>query len=342
LPVTPGTQCVTVGGAIANDVHGKNHHRAGTFGMHVRSFELLRSDGDRIRCSPDENPDWYNSTIGGMGLTGVVTQAEIQLKRVGSSTMDQETIRFDGLDEFFSLSTESDDDYEHTVAWIDCLATGNNLGRGLFSRANHAVAPNRKIAGPPRVRLRFPIGSPVSLVNGVTVKLFNEIYFRKQWRRRSRSSLHYQRCLYPLDAISAWNRLYGKKGFLQYQCVVPHHCAKDAITGMLRRIAAERCGSLLTVLKVFGDRRSPGRMSFPRPGVTLAVDFPNRGPATLRLLDSLDEITIEAGGAVYPAKDARMSAGSFRRYFPEWEEFVPFVDPRLSSAFWRRVSGQSS
>ena len=338
LSVTPGTQLVTVGGAIANDVHGKNHHRAGTFGRYVKSFELLRSDGTRLTCSPTENPDWFCATIAGLGLTGVITWVELQLKPIPGPFIDQEVIRYGRLDEFFELSRESDTEYEYTVTWVDCTATGGALGRGLFSRGN-AIAGGRPPPARTDSRLSFPFDPPFALVNGPSLRLFNALYYRRQRQERVRSIVHYRPFLYPLDAIGAWNRLYGSAGLLQYQCVVPHAHAEAAINEILGTIAGAGTGSFLAVLKVFGDLPSPGLLSFPRPGVTLALDFPNQGARTFDLLDRLDAISMAAEGAIYPAKDARMSADTFRRSFPRWNELEPFIDPRFSSSFWRRVSG---
>ncbi|NOQ14757.1 MAG: FAD-binding protein [Methyloprofundus sp.] len=340
LPVTPGTQFVTVGGAIANDVHGKNHHRTGTFGKHVLCFELLRSDGSRICCSAHENPEWFQATIGGLGLTGVISWAKIQLKPIASPYIDQEIIRYANLSEFFSLSQESDTRFEYTVAWVDCLAQGSKLGRGLFFRGNHAKVANTQVIKPPAKHLSFPIDPPFSLINNSSLWLFNTLYYHKQMNARSQKQGHYQPFFYPLDSLQKWNRIYGHKGLLQYQCVIPHMNAEAGISEILKHIAAARCGSFLAVLKVFGEINSPGLLSFPRPGVTLALDFPNQGQATFALLERLDALTRDAGGAVYPAKDARMSAQSFQSYYPHWQQLSPFIDPRFSSSFWRRVTAQ--
>lgn len=340
LPVTPGTQFVTVGGAIANDVHGKNHHRAGSFGNHVLCFELLRSNGSRLFCSANENSEWFQATIGGLGLTGVITWAKIQLKRIASPYIDQEVIRYTHLNEFFSLSKESDARFEYTVAWIDCLAKGSKLGRGLFFRGNHAKATSYQLIEPPVNTLRFPIDPPFSLINNSSVWLFNKLYYHKQFISHTQKRVEYQPFFYPLDSIQKWNRIYGRKGLLQYQCVIPHVNAEASISEILRLIADTRCGSFLAVLKVFGKINSPGLLSFPRPGVTLALDFPNQGQATFDLLERLDKLTRNAGGAVYPAKDARMSAESFQSFYPNWKELTPFIDPRFSSSFWRRVTTQ--
>jgi len=338
LPVTPGTRFVSVGGAIANDVHGKNHHHTGTFGQHVHGFLLQRSDRGPVFCSPTENIDLFQATIGGLGLTGAILWAEIQLRPISNPAIDMETIRFGNLDEFFALSLESDRDYEYTVSWIDCLAKGKSLGRGLFMRGNHAPVCDR-LPIPPKATKNFAWEPPFSLVSAWTLRAFNSLYYRKQLRRTQRRIVHYVPFFYPLDSILHWNRLYGRKGFLQYQCVIPPAAGKESITAILREIAASRSGSFLAVLKVFGNKPSPGMLSFPRPGVTLALDFPNHGQKTLALLERLDQITAAADGGVYPAKDARMSGEHFRQYYPRWQEFQQLIDPRFSSSFWRRVIG---
>jgi FAD/FMN-containing dehydrogenase len=338
LPITPGTRFVTVGGAIANDVHGKNHHRAGTFGHHVLAFELLRTDGTRLRCTPSENSDWFAATVGGLGLTGVVTWATIQLRRIAGPWMSTENHRFGNLSEFFELSRASDRDYEYTVSWIDCVASGKALGRGLFSRANHAPAsPDSRPAAGSRT-LGVPFTPPISLINPLSLRAFNQLYYHRQRKSVVHATTHYQPFFYPLDSIANWNRIYGPRGFLQYQCVVPPGAAEATMTELVSNISAGGAGSFLAVLKQFGDKPSLGMLSFPRPGATLALDFPNGGAPTLALLDRLDAIVDAVGGAVYPAKDARMSGEHFRRYFPQWEAFSRFVDPGISSSFWRRVT----
>jgi FAD/FMN-containing dehydrogenase len=338
VAVTPGTRFVTVGGAVANDVHGKNHHRAGTFGRHVKGFELLRSDGTRLRCGPAENPEWFRATIGGLGLTGLITWVELALKRIAGPAIDEETLRFDRLDEFFRLSRESDATHEYTVAWIDCTARGDVLGRGHFMRGNDAAERSGGLASSPSPRWGIPFDLPFPLVNAAGLRAFNAVYLRRQGRATRRRRVHYSTFFYPLDAIGGWNRIYGPNGLLQYQCVIPPRNAGPAISAILDTIAKAGTGSFLAVLKVFGDLPSPGLLSFPRPGATLALDFPNLGRSTLDLLDRLDAITMEAQGAVYPAKDARMSVDTFRRSFPHWHELEPFIDPRFSSSFWRRVT----
>jgi len=348
LPVTPGTQFVTVGGAIANDVHGKNHHATGSFGNHVTQLELLRSDGSRRLCSPADNADWFAATIGGLGLTGLITWAEIQLRRVANPYLDTESIRFRSLEEFFELSQASERDYEYTVSWIDCAFSGKRLGRGLFNRGNHApavldvdAAPKGLPAGIATHSRRVPITPPISLINTLSLKSFNTLYFNKQRQDVVRSLQHYRPFFYPLDALLEWNRIYGPKGFFQYQCVVPPERALPATRALLEAIAASGMGSFLAVLKQFGTPASRGMLSFPEPGTTLALDFPNQGPRLHALFAQLDRIVLDAGGRLYPAKDGRMSAAVFKAGYPRWTEFASYVDPRFDSGFWRRVMENS-
>jgi FAD/FMN-containing dehydrogenase len=335
LPVTPGTRYVTLGGALANDVHGKNHHRAGSFGHHVLAFELQRSDGSRRRCSPVEHTDWYAATIGGLGLTGLVTWVEIQLQRIPSAMLDVNRRRFTRVDDFFAMADEAEAREEFTVAWVDCAARGSALGRGVLAAASFASGAAARSAMPrPRRALRVPFTPPLPLINPLSLTLFNAAYYRQPIGDRRE---HYLPFFYPLDAIGEWNRIYGPRGFLQYQCVVPPAHALAATRELLERIAASGQGSFLAVLKRFGDRPSPGLLSFARPGTTIALDFPMRGEQTLRLLDSLDTVVAEAGGALYPAKDARMSAQMFQRGYPQLQRFLAYRDPAFSSGFWKRL-----
>lgn len=336
-PVTPGTCFVTIGGALANDVHGKNHHRAGTFGRHVRAFELVRSDGQRLTCAPDINGALFAATIGGMGLTGLITQVTLQLMPVVSAEMQQETIHFDGLDRFFAIAAESDATHDYTVAWIDALASGAGFGRGVFFRANHAPA---SLQPPSRTRrsLPFPIKPPFPLINNLTLRAFNMLYRAAQPRSPLPRRIAYRPFFYPLDGVSNWNRAYGPGGLRQFQCAIPMAHARVAVEEMLRRTLAAGEASFLTVLKLFGDVPSPGMMSFPVAGATLTLDFPNRGARTARLLDDLDRITLAAGGRVNPYKDARMSPATFEASFPHWRDFAGHIDPGFSSSFWRRVT----
>lgn len=336
LPVAPGTKFVTVGGAIANDVHGKNHHRAGTFGEHVRRFELLRSDGARYVCSETENVDLFRATIGGLGLTGVITWAEFALQRIANPWMMVEYHRFADIAEFMAVSAASERDYAYTVAWVDCAA--RERGRGWFMRANHASADITKGPQAPCRRLSVPFAPPFSLINRASLRAFNTLYFHR--RRPQCTAEHYDPYFFPLDVIANWNLIYGPRGFLQYQCVVPMAHAETSLAALLAEVARSGSGSFLAVLKVFGDRPAAGILSFPRAGTTLALDFPNQGQATLDLLERLDDIVVAAGGAVYPAKDARLKHARFVRYFPRWEAMQAHIDPRFSSGWWRRVMEQ--
>lgn len=341
VQVTPGTKYVTIGGMIANDVHGKNHHRVGSFGCHINCFELLRSDGSRQLCSPNQNSELFSATIGGLGLTGLITWAEIRLKKIDGPYIDTESIRFDNLTEFFDLSRDSDSAWEYTVAWVDSLAKGNRLGRGLFMRGNHLATSAAEKLPTIKQKLSIPFDAPSNLLNKYSIKLFNTAYYRKQFKKIVYVSQHYDKFFYPLDGIGRWNRLYGKRGLLQYQCVVPIDIGYDVISNILKECADKGQGSFLSVLKLFGKIQSPGMLSFPREGVTLALDFPNRGAETFSLLDTLDKIVIAAGGAVYPAKDARMANTSFKSYYPNWQEFEKHIDPHFSSSFWRRVTADT-
>jgi FAD/FMN-containing dehydrogenase len=341
LPVVPGTQWVTIGGAIANDIHGKNHHVAGTIGHHIRSFELLRSDSTRRICSPSSNADWFRATVGGLGLTGIITWAEIQLKPISGSDIVCETIRFHSLDQFFEIARESDTAFEYTVAWIDALATGRKLGRGVFFRGNHATTGSKRVLPEPE-KIDLGCVPPIRMVTRPLVRLFNTLYAMKNGVSAGRVNTHYVPFFFPLDVVGSWNRLYGTQGMLQYQFVVPSESALNVVGEILDRAARSVAPPFLTVLKVFGDRSSPGLLSFPRPGITMAIDFPNRGQPLMELLESFDALVTSAGGALYPAKDARMSPETFRAGFPSWEDMLRCVDPSISSSFWRRVTGSST
>jgi FAD/FMN-containing dehydrogenase len=336
LPVLPGTRWVSVGGAIANDIHGKNHHRAGTFGCHVTQFELLRSTGERLLCSPEQNPELFRATIGGLGLTGLILWAELQLKPVAGSGIALERIRFRGLDEFFELSA-SDQDHEYTVAWVDCLARGRRLGRGIFMRGDHTTLQGKSPPPLQPARLRIPVDAPAGTLNRLTMGAFNQLYYRGQLRGHLQTTVPYVPFFFPLDGMADWTRLYGSRGMVQYQCVVADDPNGKAIREVLDRVSRSSEIPTLAVLKRFGAVGSPGLLSFPRPGITLAVDFRFRGQSTLALLEELDHVVRHAGGAVYPAKDARMSPESFRAFFPQWEAFARSMDPKFSSSFWRRV-----
>jgi len=339
LPVVPGTKHVTVGGAVANDIHGKNHHRAGTFGRHVRRLELVRSDGARRRCSREEEPELFAATIGGLGLTGLITWIEIQLRPIPSELILWETVPFENVDAFFPLSAGSDAEWEYTVAWIDCLARGDSLGRGLFYRGNHAAAGSGRARREKRPRT-VPFDLPELALNRLSVKAFNTLYHAKNRLAGARRAVHYDPFFFPLDGVERWNRIYGRRGLFQFQCVVPYQHGSAGVRAILEVIARSGQGSFLAVLKTFGTPASPALLSFPRPGATVALDFPNRGERTRSLLRELEALVLAQGGAIYPAKDACMSPAMFDASYPRWRELRRLADPAFSSSFWRRVTAQ--
>jgi len=331
LPVVPGTQYVTVGGAIANDVHGKNHHRYGCFGDHVTQLTLARTSGEVLSCLPGDT--MFAATVGGLGLTGVIVEAELQLRRVPGPWLDVETLPYQDLQQFFTLADASEPDWEHTVSWIDCL---HPSGRGIFMRANSVAADQPE--PPSRADVRFPFVPPTSLVNRLSLRSFNAMYYHLK-KTQPRSLQHYVQFFHPLDRIQDWNRMYGPHGFYQYQCVLPREAGATGIQAMLKTIRRAGMGSFLAVLKTFGQRDAVGMLSFARPGVTLALDFPNAGAPTLALFERLDAIVLEAGGRLYPAKDARMPRALFEAGYPRLQEFLPLRDAGISSAMSRRLLG---
>lgn len=335
LPVTPGTQFATVGGAIANDVHGKNHHVRGTFGRHVSEFGLLRHGEEALTCSPTSHPQLFAATIGGLGLTGIIAWARLSLLPIRSSQLDTTVVRFDNLAEFFTLSTELDHQHEYSVAWIDCLAKGRDTGRGVFIVGDHARYGSLEVGN--RKKLSVPLTPPVSLINNLSLRAFNSAYWRLHPSQRTQRRSAYEPFFYPLDRLLHWNRIYGRKGFQQYQCVIPDSQAQPALRELLGAIADAGEGSFLAVLKRCGDALSPGLLSFPMPGASLALDFPQSERLALKLFPRLDAIVREAGGRLYPAKDAHMSGSDFRQAYPAWEQLEALRDPTLMSRFWKRV-----
>jgi FAD/FMN-containing dehydrogenase len=337
LPVTPGTCFVTLGGAIANDVHGKNHHQRGTFGCHVKRFELLRSDGSTIACSPGTNPRVFEATIGGLGMTGIILAATVQLMKVGSLDVIERIRPFTSLEEYFGLVVQADADNEYAVAWVDQLASGANAGRGVLISGNHADNGNFMVSTRPG-RLNVPFDLPISALNYPSLKLFNAAYYNLKGRQQKPHLSGYQSFFYPLDQVLNWNRLYGRAGLFQHQSVIPEDAAPSVIPDMLKATRDAGQSSFLTVLKRFGAVQSPGILSFPQAGYTLTVDFPNRGSRTLTLLAELDKMTIANGGRVNPYKDQRMSAAVFKAGFPRWKELEQERDPGINSNFWRRTA----
>ena len=337
LPVTPGTKFVTLGGAVANDVHGKNHEAAGALGRYVRAIGLARSSEQVLTLSPDENADLFAATIGGLGLTGIMLWVELELEPIRSSFVETETLALDDLDAFFRVAQESRD-WPYTVAWVDCLATGAAAGRGLFMRGRHAEEGGLTVHRAPRRAV--PFDAPGFLLNAHSIRLFNTAVRRRPWVL-GHKRVHYDPFFYPLDGVTGWNKLYGKRGFFQHQSVVPMAAAPDALRKLLALTAEFGEGSFLMVLKLFGDKPSPGLLSFPMPGATLALDFPNKGESTRRLLDRMAEVVMQAGGRLYPAKDATMSGDAFRAGYPDWGKLEAQRDPAIMSDFWRRVTAQA-
>ena len=324
-PVVPGTKFVTVGGMIAADVHGKNHHREGTFGAHVESLTLVTADGELRVCSRSENTDLFRATLGGMGLTGVILSASFWLKRIETAFVMAETLAARDLDETMALFDESHN-WPYSVAWIDCLARGARLGRALVSRSTTMARrslPERLSSGPlrpaPVSKLTVPVDAPSVLLNRISISIFNELYYRQGRMRTRTRSVHFDPFFFPLDRVKAWNRLYGHQGFVQYQCVLPKDESLTGIAALLQRITTAGQGSFLAVLKLFG-RSGEGLMSFPMEGYTLALDFPMR-PGTLELLKELDGITHKHGGRVYLAKDACCTPERVREGYPDYSVF---------------------
>lgn len=320
-PVVPGTQFVTVGGALGCNIHGKNHHVDGCWGDHVRRVELMTATGEIVLCDRENNPELFWATAGGMGMTGFILSMEVQLVSVASGAIEMESIRVNNLDEFFEVSAESGD-FTHTVSWIDCVKAGKDMGRGIFMRGRHAAPGITSKPGPLDKIAKFaqglidgrPFESNLWL-NKATITLFNEAYFRKTPAGLSSSVVDYIPFFFPLDAVEHWNYVYGSRGFLQYQMVVP---SRDAVREILEVITNSGMASFLAVIKEFGDR-DHGGLSFPKKGITLALDFPNFGVPLLEMMEKLDEITVSVGGRVYLGKDARLSREMFRRMYPEWE-----------------------
>ncbi len=335
--VTPGTRFVTLGGCLACDVHGKNHHREGSISKHVLDFHLLTARGAEIRCSREENPELFWATFGGMGLTGCITRVRMQMKPIETSYFVIAHQRAECLDEVLRLFDESDKGYQYSVAWIDCLAKGRSLGRSVIMRGNPARLddlPARMRPQPLRVfdatHFSVPFNFPRFVLNRTSVRAFNGLYFRRHPRRARNELQDYGKFFYPLDGVRDWNRIYGRAGFVQYQCVFPLCNAERGLSQALTLLSQSALSSFLAVLKRLGPSEQDQLLSFPMEGYTLALDLPWRGASLLELLDRLDALVIEHEGRVYLAKDARMSASTFRQMyhrFESWLEIKRDVDP---------------
>jgi FAD/FMN-containing dehydrogenase len=345
LPVVPGTKFVTVGGAIASDVHGKNHHKEGAFSDHVLSLELLLPDGSVQNCSPEENRELFRATCGGMGLTGVILSARFRLKSIQTAFIRQHTVKAADLDEIMDLF-DANRDVTYSVAWIDCLARGAGLGRSVLMLGEHAEPDELRGEGarnplrlPAKRKLGVPFSFPGFALNSLTVKGFNAVYFRKQ-SRESFSLVDYDTFFHPLDFVHDWNRIYGTRGFTQYQVVLPLASSREGLKEILTRIGRKRMGSFLSVLKLFG-RGNDNLLSFPMEGYTLALDFP-MSRSLPGFLDDLDRVVLDSGGRLYLTKDVRMGGSMFRAGYEGAEAFRELrrsIDPegRLSSLQSRRL-----
>jgi decaprenylphospho-beta-D-ribofuranose 2-oxidase len=337
-PVTPGTRFVTIGGAIANDVHGKNHPRAGSFASSLVGLTLLTPEGREIACSPSGSPDVFWATVGGLGLTGMIVTARIRLRRVPSPWMAVDTARRPGLEETLAELDAAAARAEHAVAWVDCLARGRARGRGVVFAGDHAADGPAASPKPPR-RMRVPFPMPGWVMGPASVRAFNRLYFARHPDGRG-GRADAERFFYPLDAVGEWNRMYGRRGFAQYQCVVPPDASAPAFAAMMEQVDAAGHAPFLAVVKRMGAANA-GLLSFPRDGFTLAMDLPVRG-GLRELAAGLDRIVLAHGGRVYPGKDALLDADSFRAMYPMMDRFLEIrreLDPRgvLSSSLARRV-----
>jgi len=342
LPVVPGTRLLTVGGAIANDIHGKNHHVFGTIGRYVQALTLWRSDGSITRCTPTEQPDLFRATIGGLGLTGLILEVELQLVRIASTALTTQTTKTHSLMDTMDVLRHADREWVHTVAWIDLLCDPPHAGRGqvLVGREaarTHGIKPPSTTPGLSWLPI---LGRP--LLRPSLVRIGNAVKWGRQRLREERGVMDFASFFHPLDAIDQWSRAYGPSGFLQYQFVVPDEAGYETMVKIMRTLRDHGVPVYLAVLKRFGDLPSPGWLSFPRKGWTLAMDLPfGDGTAARVLRDRCDPIVLDAGGRVYPAKDACLSAATYQAMFPEWERVEQLRDPQVTSSFWRRVTGTS-
>lgn len=345
LPVTPGTQFVSLGGCVAADVHGKNHHHDGSFGNHVLALKLIMADSSEITCSASDKAQLFWATVGGMGLTGIIAEVTLKLIPIATAKMRVQHRPANNLQQLFELLESAELDDQYSVAWIDCLASGEHLGRGVAMFGHHASTQEYAAANPlaskPKKKRALPFDFPPWVLNPLSIKLFNKLYFWKEGRKTAPFITDYDSYFYPLDALEKWNRMYGKRGFVQYQCVLPTTTALEGMTALLKELSASRRASFLAVLKRFGAE-GKGLLSFPTAGYTLALDLPLRDKALFSLLDKLDHITLQYGGRVYLAKDARISAESFRRMYPrfaDWQKIKQLIDPqdRYSSSLSHRL-----
>ena len=316
LPVTPGTRWVTVAGAVASDVHGKNHHCAGTFSQHVASIQMLLGAGQILEVSSDAEPELFRATCGGMGLTGIILSVTLRLQKISSSNILQATIKANNLSKAMEIF-ENHWDSTYSVAWIDCMATNAALGRSLIMLGEHANDQVLRLSK--EKSFSVPRFFPSQLLNSYSIKLFNALYFNMQLTHESNAVVGYKNFFYPLDGLSSWNNMYGRQGFSQYQLVLPRDAGLEGLTQLLKKITASGYGSFLAVLKKFGPQNE-NYLSFPISGYTLALDF-KISQGTLALMDSLDSMVLDYGGRLYLTKDVRMSEQTFKSSYPEWHRF---------------------
>lgn len=316
LPVTPGTRWVTVAGAVASDVHGKNHHGAGTFGQHIASMQLLLGTGQILEVSPSNEPELFRATCGGMGLTGIILSVTLRLQKINSSNIVQTTIKASNLNEAMEIF-EGSQDSTYSVAWIDCMAKNSALGRSLVMIGEHANDQVLQLSK--EKSFSVPRFFPSQLLNSYSIKLFNALYFNKQLTQQRNAVVGYKNFFYPLDGLSSWNNMYGRQGFSQYQLVLPQEAGLEGLTQLLKKITASGYGSFLAVLKKFGPQNE-NYLSFPISGYTLALDF-KISQGALALMNDLDSLVLDYGGRSYLTKDVRMSEQTFKSSYPEWHRF---------------------
>jgi len=335
LYVTPGTKFISVGGAIASDVHGKNHHSEGCFSEYLLEFDLLDEKNEILKCSKQENPEKFWATVGGMGLTGIILSAKFKLKNIETTFIRQESLKAENLDEIFEFF-ENSESWTYNVAWIDCLQKGNNIGRSILLRGEHVLRHeiSEKNGENPlkivsKIQPKIPFFFPDFILNSFTVKIFNWLYYSKQNRKEVKQIVDYETFFYPLDFVHDWNKIYGKKGFIQYQMVIPKEKGKEGMRKILETIAKSGNGSFLAVLKLFGKNNPQAYNSFPIEGYTLALDF-KVNYNLKNLVGKLDQIVEDFGGRIYLTKDA-MSKSSLTGYLKNVEnaKFVSLQHKRI-------------
>ncbi len=344
LPVTPGTKFISVGGAIAADIHGKNHHKEGSFSNHLLSFTLFTSSNETVTCTKQENPNIFWATCGGMGLTGIILEATFQLKKIESVFIRQEVVAANNLKELMQAFEDSSD-WTYTVSWLDCFAKGEAMGKGVLFRGEHALtnelpAKKQKLEVPRKPKLNIPFFLPVFTLNRLSIKAFNFLYYRMQISKPNPHFVDYDSFFYPLDSIHNWNRMYGRKGFTQYQLLLPKEISHQGISEVLQIVSKSNYGSFLAVLKLFGKQEQKF-LGFPSEGYTLTLDFPIN-KKVLAMLDELDKIVIKYSGKVYLAKDVRVDKDTFKAMYgnlDKFQEVLKTINPeeKFSSLLSKRV-----